>query len=97
MRRLAAHVGIADVLAMGPRSADDLAAVTNSYPDALYRTLRAMAARGIFVESAGRRFALTALSQFQRADHPGIWQGFFPETAIWAGGYAEQFENRCCA
>jgi hypothetical protein len=79
---LAAQLGIADLLADGPRCADDLAAVTSSHPDALYRALRAMAARGIFVESAGRRFALTPLSQLLRTDHPASQRGL----AIVAGG-----------
>lgn len=67
---LAAHLGIADLLADGPLSADDLATATNSHPDALYRALRAMAARGLFAESDGRCFALTPLSTFLRSTHP---------------------------
>lgn len=67
---VAAQLGIADLLADGPRSADDLAAATNSHPDALYRTLRALAAIGVFAETDGRRFALTPLSELLRASHP---------------------------
>lgn len=79
---LAAQLGIADLLATGPRSAGELATATTSHPDALYRALRAMAARGIFVESEGRRFALTPLSQYLRSDHPDSQRGM----AIWKGG-----------
>ena len=67
---LAAQLGIADLLADGPLSADALATATNSHPDALYRALRAMAARGVFAESDGRRFSLTPLSEFLRSTHP---------------------------
>jgi hypothetical protein len=79
---LAARLGIADLLAAGPLSADVLAEATHSHPDALYRALRAMAARGIFAESAGRQFALTSLSEFLRAAHPDSLRG----TAIRCGG-----------
>jgi hypothetical protein len=79
---LAAQLGIADLLAHSPLSADDLAAATHSHPDALYRVLRAMAARGIFVESEGRRFSLTPLSQYLRRDHPDSQRGM----AIRMGG-----------
>jgi O-methyltransferase domain len=79
---LTAQLGIADLLAAGPLSADALAAATNSHPDALYRALRAMAARGIFAESAGKRFALTPLSQFLRTDHTDSRR----DTAIRHGG-----------
>ncbi|HEV8194671.1 MAG TPA: methyltransferase [Ktedonobacterales bacterium] len=67
---LAAQLGIADLLADGPLGAATLATATNSHPDALYRALRAMAARGIFAESDGRRFSLTPLSEFLRSTHP---------------------------
>jgi O-methyltransferase domain/Dimerisation domain len=72
---LAAQLGIADLLADGPLSADALATATNSHPDALYRALRAMAARGLFAESDGRQFALTPLSEFLRSTHPDSMRG----------------------
>jgi len=59
--RVAAVLGIADLLTDGPRSSDDLAAVTGSHPGALYRLLRALAGVGVFSEEADRRFALTEL------------------------------------
>src|SRR6185503_13410617 len=58
---VAAVLGIADLLADGPRSSDDLAAATGSHPRALYRLLRALAAVGVFREEAERRFALTPM------------------------------------
>jgi O-methyltransferase domain/Dimerisation domain len=68
---VAAVLGIADLLADGPRSADDLADATGSDPDALYRLLRALAGVGVFAEEAGRRFGLTPLGSGLRSDAPG--------------------------
>ena len=39
----AVKLGVADLLADGPRSTSDLAAATGTNEDALYRTLRALA------------------------------------------------------
>jgi len=59
----AAKFGIADLLAAGPRSVDDLAQKTSTNPDALYRLLRALASVGIFVEGPPRQFSLTPLAE----------------------------------
>ena len=66
----AARLGIADVLARGPRSAGDVAAELGTSPDATYRLLRACAAAGVFHEEADGRFALTATANALRADTP---------------------------
>jgi hypothetical protein len=68
---VAATLGIADLLAAGPRSADDLAAATETHPRSLYRLLRALAAHGIFEEQDGRRFALNAAANLLRSDADG--------------------------
>lgn len=67
----AAKFGIADHLKDGPRSVEDLARVTSTNPDALYRLLRALASRGIFAEGQPRQFALTPLAEPLRSDVPG--------------------------
>lgn len=67
---VAAILGIADLLAGGPLSVDQLAASTESHPDALYRLLRALAAVGVFREEPGRRFASTPLGDSLRANAP---------------------------
>ncbi|HXG76249.1 MAG TPA: methyltransferase [Gaiellaceae bacterium] len=67
---VAATLGIADLLAEGPRTSDDLAAETGAHPDALYRLLRALAGVGIFREEEDRRFALTDLGAPLRSDAP---------------------------
>ncbi|MCI0699918.1 MAG: acetylserotonin O-methyltransferase [Planctomycetia bacterium] len=68
---VAAKLGIADALKDGPRSADELAALTQTNPRALYRLLRALASIGIFVEADQHRFALTPMAECLRSDVPG--------------------------
>jgi hypothetical protein len=58
----AAKFGIADSLARGPKSVDDLAQQTSTSPGALCRLLRALASVGIFAEGPPRMFSLTPLS-----------------------------------
>jgi RimJ/RimL family protein N-acetyltransferase len=76
---VAATLGIADLLADGPRTSDDLAAATATHPRSLYRLLRALASVGVFHEEDGRRFALTPLGDCLRSDAPepvGGWAAF---------------------
>ncbi|HET7552464.1 MAG TPA: methyltransferase [Gemmatimonadaceae bacterium] len=61
---------IADLLVLGPRSVDDLAAQTGANADRLYRVLRALGAVGVLEELEGHSFALTPLSDLLRSDHP---------------------------
>lgn len=65
---VAATLGIADRLADGARTSDELAAMTGSHPRSLYRLLRALASVGIFFEEEGHSFALTPLGGALRAD-----------------------------
>jgi hypothetical protein len=65
---VAATLGIADLLADGPRTSEELAAETGTHPRSLYRLLRALAAIGIFREEAGARFALTPLGEHLGSD-----------------------------
>ena len=67
----AAELGIADALAEGPRSSDELAAVTRTDASSLYRLLRALAAGGILVEGEERRFSLTDMGAYLQRDVPG--------------------------
>ncbi|MGX2997248.1 methyltransferase [Streptomyces sp. JNUCC 64] len=57
--RAVAATGVADHLEHGPRTAGELAAATGLHADALHRTLRLLATRGVFTEDAEGRFALT--------------------------------------
>ena len=67
---VATILGIADLLADGPRSSDDLAEATGTNPRALYRLLRALAAFGVFHEDDNRLFSLTQLGEPLRSDVP---------------------------
>src|SRR5687768_14661549 len=63
-----ARLGIADVLAAGPRSSTEVAAELGVSPDATHRLLRACAAIGLFHEGGDGRFALTPLGATLRSD-----------------------------
>lgn len=64
-------LGIADLLAAGPRSAEDLAGASQANADALRRLLRMLAAHGVFAEREDGRFEQTELSTLLRGDAPG--------------------------
>lgn len=59
---MVAQFSIADHLADGPKSVDELAQLSNTHAAALYRLLRATASIGIFTELPDGRFAQTELS-----------------------------------
>jgi len=72
---VAAALGIADLLADGPRTSDELADSAGAHRDALYRLLRALASVGVFREEDSRRFALTPVGEYLRTDVPGSLHG----------------------
>ncbi|MDM8555629.1 methyltransferase [Desulfococcaceae bacterium HSG7] len=59
----AAELGIADMLAEGPKSIDELALESRSHAPSLYRMMRALASVGIFSETEGKRFELTPMAE----------------------------------
>jgi hypothetical protein len=63
-----AVLGIADLLADGPKDADALAQATETDAQSLGRVLRALAGVGLFTEDAAERFGLTPLSTCLRRD-----------------------------
>lgn len=67
---VAAKLDIADRLASGPKTADELAAATGTHARSLYRLLRALASVGVFSEGDGGRFSLTPLADCLRTDAP---------------------------
>lgn len=67
---VAAELGIADRLADGPRTANDLARECGVLERPLYRLLRALAGEGVFAENNDGRFALTPLAELLRSDDP---------------------------
>jgi hypothetical protein len=65
-----AVLGIADLLADGPKSSDELAQINGSHARTLYRVLRTLVGAGVFAEDKAGRFRLTALGQPLRSDVP---------------------------
>ncbi len=66
----AAKLGIADVVAAGPRHVDYIAAETGAHAPSLRRLLRTLSSGGIFTETEPGTFALTPLGQTLRSDVP---------------------------
>jgi hypothetical protein len=64
----AAVLGLADHLAGGPRTAEEIAADTGAHPRSLYRLMRALASLGALEEDSQRRFALTPMGSCLRTD-----------------------------
>jgi len=88
---VAASLGVADLLAAGPQSVDELAAATKADRSSLHRLLRMLTGPGVFVEEADGRFAITPLGATLRSegsDSVREWALFVgtPEMwAVWAG------------
>jgi hypothetical protein len=81
---VAAALGVADLLADGPLTIDELGRAAGAHPAALARLLRALAAHGVFTEAAPGRFALTPLAALLRGGVPGSLR----PVALWCGSVA---------
>jgi hypothetical protein len=68
---VAAKIGLADHLATGPRSVDDLAAATVTHAPSLHRLLRMLAAYDVVREQDDGRFALRPIGAALQSDVPG--------------------------
>lgn len=66
----AAELGIADLLASGPKNVDELARASGCHAPSLRRLLRALASLDLCLESEDGSFALTALGSLLRSDSP---------------------------
>jgi hypothetical protein len=62
---------LADLLAEGPRSSEELAQATGMHAPSLHRLLRALAGCGVLTEIEPRTFATTALDGALRTGAPG--------------------------
>ncbi|TDD68674.1 methyltransferase [Actinomadura rubrisoli] len=69
-----AKLSVADLLAPGPRTADELAGQVGADPRALYRILRCAASVGVFAELPDRRFTLTPEAEGLRSGRPGTFR-----------------------
>ena len=66
----AASLRIPDVLAQGPKTAQEVAQAVGADPSAVYRLMRGVASIGI-LDAQGDRFSLTPLGEILRSDVPG--------------------------
>lgn len=92
---LAAELGIADLLADGPRSGEELAEATSTHPRSLHRLLRLLSSVGVFTEPRPGRFALTPLGECQRSTVPGSmrWWLRMVGLKVWFHTYAEALHS----
>ena len=74
--RVVADLEIADRLAGGAKSVDDLSVETGAHADALYRIMRVLAAEGVFRETLPRQFELTELGMALRSGAPSSARDF---------------------
>lgn len=90
---LATTLGVADHLADGPLSVEELATRTETNASALFRLLRALESIGIFTQDSPGVFVNTSVSEVLRKDAPGkqwatvlhnLWRGNGP-TDAWDG------------
>jgi hypothetical protein len=72
-----AELGVADQLAAGPLTAGELAQRCEAHEEALFRIMRALAAVGVFTQTAApARFGLNTLSNWLRSDVPNSLRDF---------------------
>lgn len=94
----AAKLRLADHLADGPQTADELAAATGADGSSVYRLLRALASLGVFEETAARTFSLAEMGELLRSDHPrsmrsmALFQGAPPHWEGW-GAFLHSVET----
>jgi len=67
---VAAKFALADLVAGGPKSIQELAEATHAHGPSMDRLLRALTSLGIFAEETTGRYRQTALSDTLRSDHP---------------------------
>src|SRR5947209_818423 len=67
----AARLELADLMAEGRCTVDELAQATGAHPPSLHRLLRALASCGVVTETGPGRFTVTALGAALRKDAPG--------------------------
>jgi hypothetical protein len=83
---VAAKLGIADIVATAPGTAEELAASTKTDAPSLQRLLRFLASVGVFSEDAAGKYQQTPLSDTLRRDHPQSVRGMaiaFGSELLW--------------
>jgi O-methyltransferase domain/Dimerisation domain len=86
-----ATLGLADHLAQGPMSADQLARLTGTHAPSLYRLLRTLASLGIVAEDAAGSFGLTSLGEALKTGAPGCARATILTVASdwWISGFGQ--------
>jgi len=69
---VACELKIPDLVADGPRTADELAEACGAHPGAMLRLLRALASLEVLAQTADGKFEATPLSEQFRQDVPGL-------------------------
>lgn len=101
---VAAKLGIPDILKDKSRTIDELAEITNTHPDSLYRMMRALAGVGIFVEKEEQCFGNTPLSEclieerlraaallFHSAWHDKMWDNLLYSIQTGKSSFEKEF------
>ena len=73
---VAAKLGVADLIADDPQTAEQLGAATGTDGPSLYRFLRALASVAVFTEDSHGRFGLGPLGRHLRSDVPGSLRAY---------------------
>jgi hypothetical protein len=84
---VAAKLGIADHLAQGPRSHDELAPAAGAHAPSLRRVLRLLSSAGVFAEREDGRFELTPLGACLQSGVPGSFRAvalLFAGPGVWS-------------
>jgi hypothetical protein len=68
---VAAKLGIADHLASGPKTAEELAGALSAHAPSVHRFMRTLASFGVLTENEGKRFGLTPLGEALKTGAPG--------------------------
>ena len=68
----ACRLSIPDLLASGPKTADEVAASTKTHAPSIQRLLRGLVVWGVLAEMPDGRFASTPISDDFRSDRPGL-------------------------
>jgi SAM-dependent methyltransferase len=79
---VAAALGLADLLAGSPQSAEQLADATGANAQSLRRVLRALVSFGVFAQDSADRFVLAPMGELLRSDV----EGSLRTTALFFGG-----------
>lgn len=86
--RAACDLRIADHLAEGPLTIEELARRTCTHAPSLYRAMRVLACKGVFTETEPAVFAMTPLAEPLRGDHPfslrDAYPLMIPDVRAWA-------------